>query len=86
MVPAAAPDALVDRIMAAMDADVMESRLIPCHDHSAEIDGVKMDLRSLYPDVDDYDDRHAELRAELARLKTLPAVPDRVEWTATGQT
>lgn len=62
------------------------TRVIPGSAHADEIADVKHDLRDLDPDADDYDERHAGLRAELARLKALPATAPRVITEQTGET
>jgi hypothetical protein len=85
MVLVSVADALVSRFMATLDADIVRTIVIPGHDHQAEMDGLKMDLRSLDFDADDYDERHADLRAQLAVLKDAPATPDEICTEATGQ-
>jgi DNA invertase Pin-like site-specific DNA recombinase len=82
----AAADQALSRFMAGLDAEILTTRVVPGHDHRAEMDAIKMDLRALDPDAGDYDGRHAALRAELARLKALPSVPDRIVTEPTGVT
>ena len=60
--------------------------VVPGHGFEDEIAEVKRDIRDLDPEHDDYDDRLAQKRAELARLKALPATAPRVETVGTGQT
>jgi hypothetical protein len=60
--------------------------VIPGHGHDDEISGVKADIRDLDPEQDDYDVRLSVLRAELARLKALPATAPKVITKSTGQT
>jgi hypothetical protein len=62
------------------------TRVIPGSGHADEIADVKSDIRDLDPDADDYDARHAELRAQLAALKALPATAPRVITEQTGET
>jgi DNA invertase Pin-like site-specific DNA recombinase len=82
-------DAAVNRFLSTLEAEIQETRLIPGHDHRAEIADVEMELRSLAAaglDEDAEDARRAELRAERKRLTALPYVPDRVVTVGTGQT
>lgn len=82
-------DALVNDAMADMDKPIMETRFIPGHNHDAEIEDVRFEIKQLgtldLPD-DEYDRRLAELRAERDRLASLPSVPDSYEQVDTGQT
>jgi hypothetical protein len=55
------------------------------HNYDDEIDNIRQDIRELDPEADDYDERRETLRAELRRLRSLPAVPDRVELVGTGR-
>lgn len=79
-------DATVHRFMADLDLPIMARKLIPGHNHEAEIEAVKFELRQLDPDADDYDSRHIELRQKLTLLKMTPAVPDAWEDVSTGHT
>ena len=86
MVLVSAADALVSRFMATLDAGMVRTIIIPGHDNQAEIDALKMDLRGLDFDAADYDERHAQLRGELASLKDAPATPDEIRTESTGET
>jgi site-specific DNA recombinase len=89
MVPLAALDELVSRFLLNFDAEIMTERLIPGHDHAAELEDVRMEMRDLAArDLTDgqYDAELARLRAERDRLAALPSVPDHVEWIAAGRT
>ena len=67
----------------------MVKRIIPGHDHSKELDAIKLEIRQLasvdMPD-DEYDRRLAELRAERDRVNALPVTPGTVELVPTGDT
>jgi site-specific DNA recombinase len=52
---------------------------IPGHNHDEAINQVARDLRELDQLADDYDSEHDRLRAELARLRALPAEADQVK-------
>jgi DNA invertase Pin-like site-specific DNA recombinase len=56
------------------EPEILETR-IPGVDHLDEIAAVQLAVRDLDVMADDYDDRHAELMAELRRLKSLPVTP-----------
>lgn len=81
-------EAAVNRVMSTIlaDMEVMTNQLIPGTNWDAEVEQAKFELRHLDFDADDYDSRHAELRAELADLKTKESVPDRWESVGTGVT
>ena len=79
-------DALVSDFMGNFDGPIVDEVFVPGHDHAAELESVKLDIRSLDPDDADYDQQHAELRAELARLRDLPKTDDRIEYVPTGRT
>jgi len=61
-------------------------RLIPGANHDDEIARLRLDRSELDDLADDYDERHAELTAEIRRLASLPAEPDRFEWVDTDET
>ena len=63
-----------------------EKHIEPGDNHNAEIGILERQIRVLDLDAPDYADRHAELMAERARLKAIPAKPDKVEWIETGET
>ncbi len=86
MLPLAKVDATVHRFMSDWTEPVMVRTLVPGHDHSAETEAIKFELRQLDPDAADYDSQHAALRSRLAELKALPSVPDSWADTDTGQT
>jgi hypothetical protein len=89
-VPLEMADAAVRRIAAdTFGRPVLVRRLVPGHNHDAEIERVRYDIQQLaFADLDDdaYDARLAELRAERDRLRAEPAVPDRVITEPVGQT
>jgi site-specific DNA recombinase len=68
---------------------IMVQKLVPGHDHSAEIEAVRFEIRQLAAldlDDDEYDRRLSDLRAERDRLNALPAVPDSISYEETGET
>jgi site-specific DNA recombinase len=79
-------DAWAEMRMAKMKLPRYEIVVTPGHGHEEEIYEVERDLRELDLDAPDYDERHAALRAERARLRALPAVADKVERRKTGDT
>jgi site-specific DNA recombinase len=79
-------DAWVDRRMARIKLPRYEILVTPGDGHEYEIYEVERDLRELDLDAPDYDERHAALRAERARLRALPATPDKVDRRKTGDT
>jgi DNA invertase Pin-like site-specific DNA recombinase len=98
MVPVHEADMWVDEVIRKhWDKPVITRKLIPGHNHDAEIAGVEYQLRELAKqgyDEDEEDKRRMELRAEKKRLMALPAVPDKwadvegdmtyaAEWAAT---
>jgi len=93
MVPAGDIEAWVDKwftIPAAeggsgfADVEIMESVYIPAQGHADEIDEVEQEIKELDLDAPDYDERHAELRAERARLIALGTEPAHTEDWPTG--
>lgn len=88
MVPTGAVNGAVDEVMSRTLGWVPVTRpvLVPGTNWDAEIQACKFELRGLDPDAEDYDERHAALRAALAELKARPSVPDRWEETGTGRT
>lgn len=80
-------DARVSARIGRMTAHIYETRVIPGHDYTAELEEVRLEMRELasldLPD-DEYDARLADLRAERDRLSSLPTEPDRIERIDTG--
>lgn len=72
-------DAWTEARMARIKFPRYEIVVTPGHGHEDEIYEVERDLRELDLDAPDYDERHAELRAERARLRALPSTADKVE-------
>lgn len=89
MVPLADADTWADRaIRREWDKPVMERRVIPGHDHAAEIEAVRFEIRQLAQldlDDDEYDRRLVLLRSERDRLVSLPSVPDQIVDVDTGR-
>jgi len=82
-------DGIVSARMSGDKRDIMRDVLVPGHDHSAEIEEIRFEIRQLaLRDLsdDEMDAELARLRAERDRLAALPAVAD--EWTQepTGET
>ena len=77
-------DAWVKARMAKARYPRYEVVVTPGHGHEDEIYEVERDLRELDLDAADYDERHAQLRAERARLRALPSTADKVERKKTG--
>jgi hypothetical protein len=90
MVPTSVADGWIERHLtdpAELGAvPVIERVVTPGSGHDEAIADVDAQLRDLDPDAEDYDERHAALRAERKRIKAEPATPTRVEWRASGQT
>lgn len=61
-------------------------RLVPGENYLDRIARKRQDIRELDPEADDYDTRLAEMRAELAHLRSLPSKPDEVKWIPSGKT
>ncbi len=84
-------NAAVDQIAARTFAwlPVVVTRVVPGHDHSAELEAVRFEMKQLVladlPDAE-MDAGLARLRAERDRLAALPSVPDQVVEEETGQT
>ncbi len=76
---------VTDWIITHRSYEITKRRLIEGHNHQDEIDNVRQDIKELDPEADDYDERLTGLRAELKRLRSLPAVPDRTELVGTGE-
>ncbi len=55
-------------------------RVVVTADHSDELAAVEDAIRGLDLDAPDYDERHAELRAERVRIKELPSGETRERW------
>jgi len=66
------------------DVEIMESVYIPAQGRADEIDEVEQEIKELDLDALDYDERHAELRAERARLIALGTEPAHTEDRPTG--
>jgi site-specific DNA recombinase len=66
--------------------EVLEEVVISGRNHDDEIVQTETEIRELDLDAGDYDAQLTALRAERARLKALPAVPDEVIARPTGQT
>jgi site-specific DNA recombinase len=67
------------------EPEILETR-IPGVDHLDEIAAVQLAVKDLDLLADDYDQRHAELIAELRRLKPLPVTAARIVPAVTGRT
>lgn len=65
--------------------EILEKRVTPGHNYDDQIANVRQDIRELDPEAEDYDQRLADLRAELHRLRGLPSTPDRIEWIGSGR-
>jgi site-specific DNA recombinase len=89
MVPVGMVDDAVNTIIAdSFDTPVMVSKLIPGHDYSAEIEGLKSEAKQLMLrdlDLDDFMAEGARIKTAIAELESRPSVPDRVELTETGE-
>lgn len=66
--------------------EVMERVLLPGDNHDLALEQNAADVAALDLDAEDYPEQYAALLAERARLKSLPAEPDRVEYRGTGIT
>lgn len=64
----------------------MVRKLVPGENYLDQIARKRQDIRELDPEADSYDARLAELRGELAHLRSLPSKPDHVEWVRSGKT
>jgi ribosomal protein L29 len=72
--------------MSAGDQPHVITVVTPGDNHSDEIDQVRQEIRDLDPEADDYDTRLAELRQELANLRSLLSAPRKVEYKPSGKT
>jgi DNA invertase Pin-like site-specific DNA recombinase len=61
-------------------------KLVPGENYLDQIARKRQDIRELDPEAGDYDIRLAEMRAELAHLRSLPSKPDHIEWVKSGKT
>jgi hypothetical protein len=86
MVRLATVDARVNAIMSANVTPIFKLTLVPGRNYDDELDLNQAQIRALDSDADDYDERHAALRAERARLRALDTIPDRWEERPTGET
>lgn len=80
-------DAIVSARIDRMTAHIFETRVIPGHDHSAELEEIKTEMRDLAAQDlsdDEYDARLAGLRTERDRLAALAVVPDDIQLVDTG--
>lgn len=75
---------VTEEFLNANDAEVIET-FIPGTDYTEDIARVELAIRDLDQDAEDYDDRHAALRAELKRLKNLTPEGPKVTTEATGR-
>lgn len=75
-----------DMVMSAGDQPHVITVVTPGDNHSDEIDQVRQEIRDLDPEADDYDTRLAELRQELANLRSLLSAPRKVEYKPSGKT
>jgi DNA invertase Pin-like site-specific DNA recombinase len=64
----------------------MVRRLVPGENYLDQIARKRQDIRELDPEADDYDTKLAEMRAELAHLRSLPSKPDTVKRVPSGKT
>ena len=89
MIPVDAADELMNTVMSGIGRPEVNVTLIPGHDHAAELEDIKLEMRELVlrdlPDVE-MDAELARLRAERDRLLAQPSVPDRWERRPTGRT
>ena len=84
----AAMDARVNAMFLRWEWPETRNELVPGENHAEEIARLQQD-RSELDDITDpagYDQRHAELTAEIRRLAALPAEPDRMVPVETGRT
>jgi hypothetical protein len=75
-----------DMVMSAGDQPRIITVVSPGDNHSDEIDQIRQEIRDLDPETDEYDTRLAELRQELANLRSLPSAPRKVEYKPSGKT
>lgn len=87
LVPLAYVDeAVSDSVMAVGDEPYIVTKITPGDDWASEIDQVRQDISGLDPEADDYDTQLGKLRAELARLRSLPTRPAKVDARPDGRT
>jgi hypothetical protein len=86
MIPLAAVDSAVDEIMSANPEPIMKMTPEPGKNYDRELDLIKAQIKALDQDDSGYDERHAALRAEQARLRDLDTIPDTWKLKPTGQT
>jgi site-specific DNA recombinase len=67
------------------DTPVTRTEIIPGHDYEDEISRLKIRLSALDPELPDWDTRVGEMRAEIARLRSLPVDPPREIEVPTGE-
>jgi DNA invertase Pin-like site-specific DNA recombinase len=79
-------DALVNQAMCADDTPIMELTLVEGKNYDDEIDLIGAQIKALDPLADDYAERHADLMAELQRLRDLDTTPDEWREEPTGET
>ena len=81
-------DAMVSARIGRMTAHICETRVIPGHDYTAELEEIRLEMRELAGREDLSDDEHdaelARLRAERDRLAALPVVKDDIQRVDTG--
>jgi DNA invertase Pin-like site-specific DNA recombinase len=68
---------------------VLEARVVPGHDHSADLESLRFEMRQLSARELPWDAEDAErgrLRAEYDRVAALPVVPEEVVMVKTGRT
>jgi site-specific DNA recombinase len=66
--------------------EIVETITIPGNDHADEIAENSQEIRELDPDAQNYDEQLTRLRAERARLQSLPSEPAQVTEQPTGKT
>lgn len=67
------------------DIPVTRTDIVPGHDYEDDIARAKVRLAALDPELADWDQRVAELRGEIARLRALPIHPPRQVEVPTGE-
>jgi len=75
-----------ESVMAYADEPHFVTDVTPGDDWANEIDQVRQDIRELDPEADNYDAQLSTLRSELARLRSLPVKPAKVERKPDGKT
>ena len=79
-------DAQVNDLFSRSQEPYAIQQVVPGDNNDDLISRLRVDRSELDDLSSDYDQRHAELTAEIRRLAALPAEPDRIEWVPTGQT